>query len=183
VSKDVVEVVNLSKENKDIFLERLTYCLLDYFKCEYTDLPDNYGDKNPWSLINLIKNDDLDSYTMVFVNDFFWGGSGGILRDFNGEKIYQGGFRWFSNAENAARGLGSVKSYNHIHSIGHQLERAKINGCTKYIISFNDYRYRYMLISKNYHFKKVFPDIDFKPSSEMIMFNNVPQWLLTVDLD
>jgi hypothetical protein len=180
---DKIEVLVLTPENKVEFTEKLTRAALDYFDCETVEeLPDNYGRKHPWSLLSFIDNDQLDIYQILYVNDQVWCCAGGIHRVHNGKKVYQGGFRWFSNAEKICKGLGSIKSYSHKYLIAHHLERAREQGFEEFILSFNDYNYRMFQSIRKYHLRKVLPDVNFEPSSEMVLFNNTPQWLLTVKL-
>jgi hypothetical protein len=180
---DKIEVKTLSEANKSDFINELVVNLTGYFDADVNNLPTNYGNKLPWSLISLIASGEIDTYQMLYVNDQFWGASGGMVREFNGKKIYQGGFRWFSNAEKITQGLGCMKAYSHTHKIGHQFDRAKLNGCSELILSFNDYNYRLFEISRRYHLRKAFPDRSFIPSATTIMFNGTPQWLLTTKID
>jgi hypothetical protein len=179
---DKIDTITLSSTNKDEFIEKLIDGLTEYFKTDLEGLPENYGFKHPWSLLNLILDDTIDVYTLVYVNGRLWGGSGGMIKHIDGKKIYQGGLRWFSNAENISKGLGCMKAYTHTYSIGEQFRRAKQQNCDEYILSFNNYNERLFHISRKYHLKKAFPDIVFKPSNGMVTFNGVPQYLLTVDL-
>jgi hypothetical protein len=119
---------------------------------------------------------------MVYVNDRIWGGSGGIVRYIDGKKIYQGGFRWFSNAEKIVKGLGCMKTHIHKYTMTEQFERAKEQKCEEYILSFNGYNKRLFNISRKYHLRKAFPNTVFVPSNGMVMFNGVEQYLLIVDL-
>jgi hypothetical protein len=63
-----------------------------------------------------------------------------------------------------------------------QFQRAKDQNCEQYVLSFNDYSQRLFEISRKYHLKKAFPDIEFVPSDGPVMFNGTLQQLLTVDL-
>jgi hypothetical protein len=179
---DKIEVLVLSSENKTEFTNKLTAGLVEYFKSDVDNLPDNYGYKLPWSLLSLLRDDNLDTYAIVYVNDRVWGGSGGIIRYIDDKKIYQGGFRWFSNAENLVKGLGCMKAYIHTHTMTEQFKRAKEQNCDEYILSFNNYNQRLFDISRKYHLKKAFPNTVFKPSDGLVLFNGVMQQLLIVDL-
>jgi hypothetical protein len=179
---DKVEVLVLSSENKSEFTNKLVEGLTEYFEADVDNLPDNYGYKHPWSLLSLLRDDKLDTYALVYVNDRIWGGSGGIIRYIDDKKIYQGGFRWFSNAENIVKGLGCMKTYIHTHTMTTQFERAKEQNCDSYVLSFNDYNKRLFEISRKYHLRKAFPNTVFNPSNGPVMFNGVLQQLLTVEL-
>jgi hypothetical protein len=179
---DNIDVLVLSSNNKAEFTEKLIAGLTEYFEADVDTLPDNYGYKHPWSLLSLLRDDKLDIYALVYVNSRIWGGSGGIVRYIDNEKIYQGGFRWFSNAENLVQGLGCMKAYIHTHTMTEQFKRAREQGCAKYILSFNDYNQRLFEISRKYHLRKAFPGVEFKPSPGPVMFNGVLQQLLIVDL-
>jgi len=180
---DKIDVLLLTADNKIEFIKKLTDALFEYFKCvDIENLPENYGTKHPWSLLNLIQDDKIDTYALLYVNDRVWGASGGIVRYIDDKKIYQGGFRWFSNAENLVKGLGCMKSYLYTYTMVDQLQRAREQDCDKFTLSFNDYNERFFEITKKYHLRKVFPNTVFNPSDGLVMFNGVPQRLLTVDL-
>ena len=145
------------------------------------DIPENYGTEHPWSLLSLIRDDAIDTYQLIYVNDKFWTATGGMIREFGGNKVYQAVFRGFSNAENRHKGLGVV-SYTHLYSTKYQIERAKELGCHSVIISFNDYNYKLFDITQKYMLPKTLPEHKFIASDEPIMFNGVEQWLLTLRL-
>jgi hypothetical protein len=175
---DKIEMLTLTDENKSEFTSKLEKALYDRFGEKGYD---NYGNLTPWSLLNLIKDNVIDTYQLLYVNDNFWTGSGGIIRDFNGEKVYQAGFRTFSYAFDRHRGLG-VKPYNHIYNTSYQIERAKFHKCSKVILSFNDHNYQLFQVNIKYLLPRAFPDYNFVPSDEPVLFNGVAQWLLTLDL-
>jgi hypothetical protein len=177
-----IDVLTLSSGNKDEFIKKLILGLIEYFDTDVDTLPENYGYKHPWSLLSLIRDNAIDTYALVYVNDRIWGGSGGIVRYIDDKKIYQGGFRWFSNAEKIVKGLGCMKAHIHKYTMTEQFERAKQQNCEEYILSFNNYNKRLFDISRKYHLKKAFPNTVFVPSEGMVMFNGVEQYLLTVDL-
>lgn len=180
---DKIDTLTLSTENKTEFIDKLTGGLLEFFETDSVDnFHENYGYQLPWSLLSLIRDDKIDTYTLVYVNGRIWGGSGGMIRDMDGKKVYQGGFRWFSNAKNHVSGLGYMKTYIHTHTMTDQFIRAREQNCEQYILSFNTYNDRFFKISKNYHLRKAFPDIEFKPSNGHVMFNGVMQQILIVDL-
>jgi len=179
---DVIDVLVLSAENKAEFTQKLTAGLTAYFDADVDNLPENYGYMHPWSLLSLLRDDKLDTYALVYVDGKIWGGSGGIVRHIDNKKIYQGGFRWFSNAEKIVKGLGCMKAYIHTHTMTEQFRRANEQGCKQYILSFNDYNQRLFEISRKYHLRKAFPDTVFVPSDGPVMFNGVLQQLLTVEL-
>ena len=179
---DNIDVLVLSPDNKSEFLKKLTIGLTEYFGTEIDNLPENYGYKHPWSLLSLIEDGNLDTYALVYVNGNFWGGSGGMIRYNDNKKIYQGGFRWFSNAKNVVSGLGCIKIYTLTHTMTNQLIRAKEQNCDTYVLSFNDYNKRFFDVGRKYLLKKAFPNIVFGPSNGMVMFNGVEQYLLTLEL-
>lgn len=171
-------MLTLTNENKGEFTDRLKLALYDRFD---KDLHDNYGYTHSWSLLSLIRDNAIDTYQLLYVNDKFWTGAGGIVREFNGEKIYQAGFRVFSYASGRHKGLG-VKPYNHIYNTAYQIERAKLNNCSKVILSFNDYNYQLFQINIKYLLPRAFPNYKFVPSAKPVLFNGIDQWLLTLDL-
>ncbi len=171
-------MITLSKENKDKFVDMLKRALIDKFGEE---IPENYNYTHPWSLLSLLRDDAIDTYQLLYVNEKFWTATGGIVREFNGNKVYQAVFRGFSDADNRHKGLG-VKSYTHLHNTKYQIERAKELGCHSVIISFNDYNYKLFELTKKYMLPKALPEHTFTASSKPIMFNGVEQWLLTLEL-
>jgi hypothetical protein len=178
---DKIEMISLNKKNKKDFLEKLKCALQDKFKTTIDHLPENYGYQYPWSLLSLIETEEIDTYQLLYVNDKFWTGTGGIVRNFNGQKIYHAVFRGFSYADARHKGLG-VKSYTHMYNTKFQIERAKKEKCTKVIISFNNHNYKLFLLNQKYLLPRAFPENTFMPSKNMVMFNEVPQWLLTMEI-
>lgn len=174
-------MITLTNEGKEDFIVKLKIALCNKFKCNIDDLPENYGYNKPWSLLSLIENDELDTYQLLYVNDKFWTATGGIVREFNGEKVYQAVFRGFSYAEPRHKGLG-VKSYTHMHNTKYQLSRAKKLGCKKLIISFNDYNKQLFDLNQRYLIPRAFPEHKFVASSEPVLFNGVEQWLLILNI-
>ena len=179
---DSVNALTLSSENKIEFVDKLIQGLVEFFETDVDSLPDNYGYKHPWSLLSLIKDDKLDTYTLVYVNDRVWGGSGGMVRYIDNKKIYQGGLRWFSNAKNHTKGLGFIRGYTLLYTMPQQFDRAKDLQCDEYILSFNEYNKKFFEVGHKYHLKKAFPNLVFTPSNGMVMFNGVMQYTLTLDL-
>ena len=175
---DKVVMTTLTKENKSEFSDMLKLALIDKFG---DNIPENYGTSRPWSLLSLVRDDALDTYQILYVNDKFWTATGGIVREFRGNKVYQAVFRGFSNADKRHKGLG-IKSYTHIHNTKFQIERAKALGCYSVIISFNDYNYKLFDLTKKYMLPRALPEYTFTASTEPIMFNGVQQWLLTLEL-
>lgn len=175
---DKVEMITLTKENKSEFVEKLKLALTEKFGNE---LPENYGTTHPWSLLNLINDDMLDTYQLLYVNDKFWTATGGIIREFEDNKVYQAVFRGFSYADHRHKGLG-VKSYTHAYNTKFQIERARELNCHSVIISFNDYNYKLFELNQRYLLPKAFPNHTFVASTEPITFNGVKQWLLTMKL-
>jgi len=176
---ETVRMIVLTTENKSEFIEKLKQALHEKFGDE---LPENYGTLHPWSLISLIESDTIDSYQLLYINDKFWMASGGMIREFNGEKVYQAGFRAFKSASNNSKGL-SFKTFIHDNNTKFQIERAKQQGCKSVILSFNDYNERLFRLTYQYILPKVFPKDTFVPSDTLIPFNGVPQWILTMKLE
>jgi hypothetical protein len=175
---DKVEMITLTKENKSEFVEKLKLALTEKFGNE---LPENYGTTHPWSLLNLINDDMLDTYQLLYVNDKFWTATGGIIREFEDNKVYQAVFRGFSYADHRHKGLG-VKSYTHAYNTKFQIERAIELNCHSVIISFNDYNYKLFEVTQKYMLPKALPKHKFIASKQPVMFNGVEQWLLTMKL-
>lgn len=179
---DKITLINLENTDYQVFLETLKRELKSVLG---DDLPENYGDKVDWGLIKLVEDNLIDSYQLIYVNDMFWAGSGGIIRYIDDQIIYQAGFRTFSNSNMDMRLFKShigCKSYGHKYNTKYQMERARMLGCHKMIISFNEHNTRLFKITRDYHLPKAFKDRPFKASEEMIVFNNVPQWLITFEL-
>jgi len=175
---DKVEMVTLTKENKSEFTIKLKLALIEKFG---ENIPENYSTLHPWSLLSLIRDEKIDTYQLLYVNDKFWTATGGMIREFEGNKVYQAVFRGFSNADNRHKGLG-VKSYTHMYNTTYQIERAKNLNCDSVIISFNDYNYTLFVLNQRYLLPKAFPNHTFVASNEPVMFNGVEQWLLTMKL-
>ena len=175
---DKIEMITLTKENKSEFIDKLKRALYEKFG---EVLPENYGTVHPWSLLSLIKDDVIDTYQLIYVNDKFWTATGGMIREFLGNKVYQAVFRGFSVADNRHKGLG-VKSYTHMYNTAYQIERAKELNCHSVIISFNDYNYKLFELNQRYLLPRAFPNHTFIASTTPVMFNGVEQWLLTMKL-
>jgi hypothetical protein len=173
-----INVVSLTKDNKAEFL----LLLEDALRFKFESIPENYGREKPWSLISLILNDEIDTYQLLYVNGKIWAGSGGIIRQFNDEKVYQAGFRGFSTTTKHQPGLGS-KFYIHKYNTLIQIERAKVNNCKKVILSFNDYNYQLFKLTGSVILPQSGLQNLFEPSVEPILFNGVQQWLLTYDIN
>lgn len=182
-------VVTLSSENRTEFIQALRLELYKKFQVDRDELlPENYANSKPWSLLKMLEEGRLDLYQMIYVNDRFWGSSGGIVRELDdGSRIYQAGFRTLSRShENGFKGFGT-KPYITGLSIRTQIERAKQLGCKKIVLSFNESNKRLFDVVNNYLHKKSFLGVNeltqqFVPSSEPILFNGVPQWLLQMTL-
>lgn len=178
---DNIRLLNF-KDNVDSFYHILRLELLKVFNVtDVQSLPENYGIAKEWSLLRMIIDNKLDSYQMIYVNDEFWSGSGGIIRDYNNALVYQAGFRAFADAKSLYAGIG-CKSYSHEYNTKLQIERAKELGCESLVLSFNTENERLFEITHKYHLKKVFGKDVFIASQEPAMFNGVPQWLLTMYL-
>jgi hypothetical protein len=178
---DNIRLVNF-KDDRESFYHVLRLELLKVFNvADVQSLPENYGISKEWSLLRMIIDNQLDSYQLIYENNKFWSGSGGILRDFDGSRIYQAGFRAFADAKSLYAGIG-CKSYSHEYNTKLQIERAKELGCESLVLSFNIENERLFEITYKYHLKKVFGKDIFVASQEPVMFNGVPQWLLTMSL-
>ena len=175
---NIIEMLSLTKENKEEFTAKLKKALYDKFG---EGLPDNYGYRYPWSLLSLVRDNILDTYQLLYVNGTFWTATGGILREFEGTKVYQAVFRGFSYADPRHKGLG-VKSYTHQYNTKFQIERAITHNCKNLIISFNEYNYKLFVLNQRYLLPRALANYDFRASSEPVMFNGVKQWLLTLNL-
>lgn len=173
-----IKLVTLSSENKNEFLEELKAALYTKFG---DDIPENYGHAHDWSLMNLILSDEIDTYQLLFVDDKFWTGTGGIVRNFNDAKVYQAAFRGFSMAGKINTGLG-VKTPTFVHCLGYQIERARINNCSSVVLSFNDHNKRLFEVTRKYTLPKSFPAGVWLASDKPVLFNGVDQWLITMKL-
>ena len=171
-------MITLTSENKSEFIERLKLALIEKFG---ENLPENYGTEKPWSLLSLIQDNNIDTYQLLYVNNKIWSGAGGMIRELNGEKVYQASFRLFSIPDHRHRGLG-VKPLTHMNITKFQIERAKSLGCKSIVLSFNDYNYQLFVLNQRYLLPKALPDCVFVPSEKPMMFNGVEQWLLTMTL-
>lgn len=179
---DNIRLLRLENSNKELFSNTLKEELFKIFNVsDIKDLPENYNNSTPWSLLKMIDENLLDSYQLIYIDNQFWVGSGGIVREFNNEKVYQAGFRAFSNTRSISTGIGS-RSYSHEYNTKYQIERAKILGCSSVILSFNEHNKRLFEITDKFHLKKIFGKDIFTASQEPIIFNGVPQWLLTMSL-
>ena len=176
-----VKIVTLDYTDTSIFLEKLKFELATKFHCEISNLPDNYGYSKPWGLLSMIKSSAIDTYQLIYHHDNFWAATGGRIVSHNGEKIYQGSFRGFSSQSNRHVGLG-VSSLVNLYNTKYQIERAKVHGCSKFIISFNEHNQRLFRVTHNILLPKSLPDFQFIASERMEIFNNTPQWLITLDL-
>lgn len=176
---DNISLLNLEDTDKIKFLSILTNELNLKFN---NNIDVNYSNELPWSLLNLIQEDKIDCYQLIYVNNCLWSGSGGMIRFFNNKKVYQAGFRGFSNATLYNKSIG-IKSYTHEFNTKYQIDRAKKTGCQEIILSFNLHNEKLFKITRDYHLPKVFGKDVWKASNEPIIFNEVPQWLLTMSLE
>lgn len=184
-----VKLVTLDSQNKEAFLEAIRVELYAKFKVTRDeDLPENLSNLKPWSLLRMIDEDILDIYQLVYVENKFWGSSGGIVRILeDGRKVYQAGFRTFSRShENVHKGLGT-KPYISALCVRFQIERARILDCDKVILSFNEKNKRLFQLVSRYHHKRSLMGVnelmkDFVPRNEPVLFNGVLQWLLEMNL-
>lgn len=175
---DIVEVEVASPDS----VSKLRTALTTVFDKPLDQLPENYGHAVPWGLLRLLDEGMLDCYYLVYVDQEFWSGSGGIVRDYEGKKVYQAGFRAFSKTRGVSHGLGS-NSYTHEYSTMRQIYRAKALGCHSVILSFNEHNRRLYDLTRRYHIPKVFGhEHKFTASSKLQLFNGVMQWLLVMYL-
>lgn len=185
---DNVKMISLADIDKSEFINLLRQELYKKFNATADDmLPENYSNTTDWSLIKMIENSTLDTYQLLFVDNEFWGSSGGMIREFNGEKIYQAGFRAVSKSHDITyKGLGT-KPYMNAFCTRYQIDRAKETGCRKVILSFNEHNTKLFELVHKFHNTRPFMGVkelmkDFKPSETPVLFNGVPQWLLTMEL-
>jgi hypothetical protein len=178
---DKIDLLSLTDENKYFFVETLKKELCERFVTSVEELPELYGYTKPWSLLNLVETGSIDSYHLLYVNDKIWTGSGGMIREFSGEQVYQSGFRAFSVQEHRHTGLG-VNAYMHQHSSTLHITKAKEIGCTKVIWSFDSHNYRLFQVNHKYLIPKAFPKYKFTIHDEPVEFNNSPQHLIILDL-
>lgn len=173
-----------NEEEPSDFSNMLIAGLLESFKCnEVSQLPDNYGDKFEWSLLNLIRNKKLDIYTILYVDDIFWSGSGGKIIEDN---VYQGAIRTFTNS--SFKNLGLTKpAYNLNYAVVEQVKRAKKLNSPKIILSFNNYNVKLFKVMQKFLLNTTVNKVDpllfgFKPLPNMVIINNTPQWVLEMKL-
>ncbi len=183
------KLLTLSKDNKAEILSLLRQELYKKFEVQRDeDLPENYSNVKPWSLLRMIEDDAMDIYQLVYVSGKFWASCGGIIRNLpNGEKIYQGAFRTLSRSHcNIYKGFGT-KPYIAGLCLPIQIERAKKLGCDKFVLSFNLSNTRLYNIVTKYFSKRTFLGVDqilknFTATSTPMTFNGVEQWLLEMKL-
>lgn len=179
---DNIFLLNMEKVYKNSFIEIVREKLEMKFG---NDIEINYSDQVDWGLLRMLQDNKLDSYQLIYVNYKFWSGSGGIIREFNGKKIYQAGFRGFyistHNSEPLNRGLGH-RSLTHEYNTRYQILRAKKNRCQEIIMSFNEHNEKLFKITRDYHLPKVFGSGVWKTNNELQLFNGVPQWLISMTL-
>jgi len=178
---DKIDMLSLTDENKYFFVDELKKELCARFDTTVEELPELYGYAKPWSLLNLVETGSIDSYHLLYVNDKIWTGSGGMIREFSGEQVYQSGFRAFSVQEHRHTGLG-VNAYMHQYSSTLHITKAKEIGCTKVIWSFDSHNYRLFQVNHKYLIPKAFPNYKFTIHDDPIEFNNSPQHLIILDL-
>ena len=174
-------MLSLTDENKYFFVDELKKELCARFDTTVEELPELYGYAKPWSLLNLVETGSIDSYHLLYVNDKIWTGSGGMIREFSGEQVYQSGFRAFSVQEHRHTGLG-VNAYMHQYSSTLHITKAKEIGCSKVIWSFDSHNYRLFQVNHKYLIPKAFPNYKFTIHDDPIEFNNSPQHLIILDL-
>lgn len=185
---DRIEVITLNQQNKKGFITKLRTELYSKFdvKCD-EDLHENYSNDKSWSLLKMINENRIDTYQLVYINDKFWGASGGVVREYEaGLKTYQAGFRTFTQAQTIHTGLG-MKPYITALCVRHHIERAKATDCDKVVLSFNEHNKRLFDLVCKYHHKRALLGVNelmknFIPSSQPVLFNGVMQWLLEMNL-
>ena len=178
---DKIDMLTLTEENKEFFVEQLKKELCERFSCKVEELPELYGYTQPWSLLSLIESGEIDTYQLLYVNDNIWTGSGGIVREYGGERIYQSGFRAFSVQQYRHTGLG-VNAYMHQYSSTYQISRAKMHDCSSVIWSFDPHNYKLYKINCKYLIPKAFPNYKFTFCDDPVEFNYSPQHLIILDL-
>lgn len=145
------------------------------------DLPENYGNSKSWSLLSML--DILDSYTLLYIDNIFWSGSGGRVLEDNS---YQACVRMFTNFNNLSEGL-SRPAHTMNYSLPYQINRARLKGCSRVIMTFNEHRYelfnamsRYIISDKR---NKVLEIVkEFRPLSKTEIVNGISQWVLELKL-
>lgn len=171
----------LTADNKTDFVKTLESELCIRFNCNIDELPINYGYDKLCGLLHYIKENMLDTYYMLYLNNKFKSASGGIIRNFRDEKVYQGQWRFF-NTKDISRGL-NMNSWSLYILIDKQLSRAKDSGCSKFILSYNMHNKRLHDIHINYQFSKIWgKDHGFYSSVTPVSFNGVDQFLLIKEL-
>lgn len=180
MTPDIV-IKTLTADNKNNFVKTLESELCIRFNCDVESLPINYGYDKMCGLLHYISENQLDSYYMLYLNGKFRSASGGIIRNFCNEKIYQGQWRFF-NTIDISKGL-NMHSWSLSILTNKQLIRAKKFGCTKFILSYNIHNKRLHDIHINYQFSKIWgPDHGFRSSVIPVPFNGVEQFLLIKEL-
>lgn len=174
-------LVTLSFANKKDFLIELEKALCNKFNTTVENLPENYGGSVNWGLLSMIRNNEIDTYQLLYRNGAAYSGSGGVIRQYDNTKVYQGLFRGFSMAGMVTKHLQS-SSITLTEMIPHQLSRAIGNDCKKLIFSYNDYNHRLYLLHK-YVIGKKFSNLNPSTFTEMKLFNGVNQWMIECSLE
>jgi hypothetical protein len=175
-----IKLLTLGDDNREFFYGVLKTELFNIFDVtSIEDLPENYGESEKWSLLNMITNDEIDSYQLIYVDGQFWSGSGGMIREVNNGRVYQGGCRAFSKTRSVNPGIGS-KSYTHEYNTLYQLNRAKELQCDSFVLTFNIYNKKLFDITRKFHLAKVFGKDKFIASDDVVVFNGVEQWILAM---
>lgn len=174
-------ILSLRDIDKVLFIQKLEKELTYKFQSTIQNLPINYGYNDKQGLLYYINNDLLDSYFILYVDNKFKSASGGIIRQYNNEKVYQGQWRFF-NTPDIYSGL-CKHSYSIDILTNLQIKRARELFCSKFIISYNLHNKRLHDIHYKYQFAKTLnDDHGFFSSGIPQMFNNVPQYLLIKNL-
>lgn len=173
----MIEVIRYSNGRQQQFTELLIGSLTRVFGCKVDELPENYNKECPWGLLRLLDTKQVADYYLILVDGQVWAGVGGMIRQFEGQQIYQAAFRGFSCARYINTGLG-MKSLVHKYVTGTQIDQARSMGCESLIISFNEHNKRLFEITHKYIMPRALPQIEWAISDSSVIFNGVPQWLM-----
>ena len=177
----MIKIDRLSQCDRGEFVKKLEFILVDKFNCLIEELPKNYGRSWYWGLLSLIENDVIDDYYLLYYNDKIWAASGGIIRNYKNELIYQAAFRGFSCASIQYRGIG-MKSLLHKHVTSEQIIDAKKKQCDKVIISFNIHNSKLFHVTHKYIMPRALPGVAWTISDSPTIFNKVEQFLMVHDI-
>lgn len=174
---DNIKLVHYLDSDRETFIRIVESALRDVWG---ENLHENYSRDNHWGLLTLLDHGKLDSYTLLYVNDVLLGGSGGRIRNWQNNTVYQAGFRGFSRGL-LKNSLGATH-YMYSHNLAYQISRAKENKCNSIVLSFNSYNERLYRVVKDYHLPKVYGKNAWKDYEKPLIFNGVEQWILQMFL-